>query len=606
MAQLPRPGDSHGNLLWKIAENTFAGGGGGGSSIGSLVLGSTPDRVLQTGPLGQLESGAVTTTELGFLAGATSNIQVQIDALSGGGIVGIESLADATAMWITADEEIGIGTSSPDALFEIQARTPIAGTGTISSSSITVTGSGTAFLTELNVGDSIIANGQTVVVRSVDSDTSLTTANSFSPSLPASTAFTYQLQLQRWSDASGNRLSMVDSQGRISVGAARFASFISVIQDAILNPAEIIRGIVSSLSINATTAANSLPHFGGQFSLFIGNDNTQNWTSSTGIVGLDVGVGTSFDGAVGTITNVVAIAAQLGHFSPGATITNSYLFKENTPGTLGVSTNFAGIALRDRTNATNNTNLLIGTTTIPAGNFSIYNSSAHANYFQGSFGIGTSAPDGTLHVFSGSAGVVTAVTAASQLVVEHSTHAGISILTPNNVNGHIVFGDPDDNVIGQIIYTHSLDAFTFVAGGVSAFQVWATQVSPGVDNAISLGAAGARWTEVFAVASLINTSDAREKHAIDNISGEFARYLVDKITPRSYAWNSEAQRGTHYGFVAQEIEAVINSRGLVANEFAPLHYDHENDRYGLREAELLPFLWRVVQDLSKRVAAIET
>ena len=78
----------------------------------------------------------------------------------------------------------------------------------------------------------------------------------------------------------------------------------------------------------------------------------------------------------------------------------------------------------------------------------------------GNVGIGTSSPDEKLHVFAGSAGTVTASTNAD-LVVENSANTGLNILTPNNQNGQILFGDPEDNDVGRLQYNHTSDYMAF-------------------------------------------------------------------------------------------------------------------------------------------------
>ena len=60
----------------------------------------------------------------------------------------------------------------------------------------------------------------------------------------------------------------------------------------------------------------------------------------------------------------------------------------------------------------------------------------------GIVGIGTAAPDGKLHVFSASAGSVTAHDLANDLVIENNTHAGLTILTPDAAYGQILFASP--------------------------------------------------------------------------------------------------------------------------------------------------------------------
>ena len=63
------------------------------------------------------------------------------------------------------------------------------GTGTITSSGLTVTGAGTVFLSQVKAGDSILAGNQIQIVTSVTSDTVLTTRVAFSPVIPALSTF---------------------------------------------------------------------------------------------------------------------------------------------------------------------------------------------------------------------------------------------------------------------------------------------------------------------------------------------------------------------------------------------------------------------------------
>ena len=67
----------------------------------------------------------------------------------------------------------------------------MAGTGTISSEDVNITGDSTFFTKELKTGDSITAKGQTRIVDTIDSDTSLSVDTAFDPVLPEGTAFSY-------------------------------------------------------------------------------------------------------------------------------------------------------------------------------------------------------------------------------------------------------------------------------------------------------------------------------------------------------------------------------------------------------------------------------
>ena len=74
----------------------------------------------------------------------------------------------------------------------------------------------------------------------------------------------------------------------------------------------------------------------------------------------------------------------------------------------------------------------------------------------GNVGIGTSAPDGNLHIHNGSAGTITAANSANNLVVENSGAVGMSLLFDdgaNNAYGNIYWGnETDGQADGRISY----------------------------------------------------------------------------------------------------------------------------------------------------------
>jgi len=78
-------------------------------------------------------------------------------------------------------------------------------------------------------------------------------------------------------------------------------------------------------------------------------------------------------------------------------------------------------------------------------------------YTGGDVGIGTTAPDGSLHVMSASAGTITADANADELVIEGSGNAGLTILSANTSQGNIAFGD-DGNAKQGIFGFHQGNA----------------------------------------------------------------------------------------------------------------------------------------------------
>lgn len=72
--------------------------------------------------------------------------------------------------------------------------------------------------------------------------------------------------------------------------------------------------------------------------------------------------------------------------------------------------------------------------------------------------------DGTLHIHTSSAGSVDANVSMNDLVIERSTTCGMSILTANDQNSYIAFGDEDDSYIAGFVYQHASDQMQLFAG----------------------------------------------------------------------------------------------------------------------------------------------
>lgn len=141
-------------------------------------------------------------------------------------------------------------------------------------------------------------------------------------------------------------------------------------------------------------------------------------------------------------------------------------------------------------------------------------------------------------------------------------------------------------------------------------------IRPGADNAESLGTWTFRWSQIYAGAGTINTSDARAKTDIRDIEGAERRVAQRlKSLLRAYRMrDAVSEKGdaarVHFGIVAQEVAEAFDAEGLEPRDYALFCHNEwseqpgilgdegevvephvpAGDRYGIRYDELLCFL----------------
>lgn len=83
----------------------------------------------------------------------------------------------------------------------------------------------------------------------------------------------------------------------------------------------------------------------------------------------------------------------------------------------------------------------------------------------GDVGIGVQAPQGRLHVRTGSAGAFTTNAAHDDIILEGSGNTGINIFSPNTSYQYLAFGDPEGSNTGYVRYYHGGNQMVLRAGG---------------------------------------------------------------------------------------------------------------------------------------------
>jgi len=159
---------------------------------------------------------------------------------------------------------------------------------------------------------------------------------------------------------------------------------------------------------------------------------------------------------------------------------------------------------------------------------------------------------------------------------------------------------------------------TFVVGGTGRWNISSStgHLVPNADATYNLGGPSNRANTIYAATGAINTSDARAKQQVRELTEvERAVAVACKSLLRAFKFNDavevkgEAARW-HFGVIAQDVAAAFEAEGLNANDYGLFCYDEwdaceavldedgnvvsaavdAGDRYGIRYDELLAFI----------------
>ena len=132
-----------------------------------------------------------------------------------------------------------------------------------------------------------------------------------------------------------------------------------------------------------------------------------------------------------------------------------------------------------------------------------------------------------------------------------------------------------------------------------------SNIVPQVDDSRSLGTISRRWDSVFATDGTINTSDAREKTNIQNLT--YGLDEVMKLRPISFSWIARPQCGTKLGLIAQEVESIL-PEVVVNPKRNPSMVESEeegSDRLGMYYSDLIPVLIKSIQEQQMQIKQLQ-
>jgi len=110
--------------------------------------------------------------------------------------------------------------------------------------------------------------------------------------------------------------------------------------------------------------------------------------------------------------------------------------------------------------------------------------------------------------------------------------------------------------------------------GSNVMTPWNISTNSARDNAIDLGHGTARFDDIYATNGSIQTSDANEKQDIAELSDAEQRVAVAaKGLLRKFRWRDAVEaKGdearTHFGIIAQDLQAAFATEGLDAGDYA--------------------------------------
>jgi hypothetical protein len=130
-------------------------------------------------------------------------------------------------------------------------------------------------------------------------------------------------------------------------------------------------------------------------------------------------------------------------------------------------------------------------------------------------------------------------------------------------------------------------------------------IKPNDDGNTYCGTSSQKWAAVYASTGTIQTSDCNKKHDIETLPEKYLDFLKD-LPPYRFKMNENTSDRYHVGYIAQEVETLMEKHGIDSQEFGGFVKGKDedgNDIYMLRYEEFIAIHTAAIQDIYKRLGA---
>jgi len=194
---------------------------------------------------------------------------------------------------------------------------------------------------------------------------------------------------------------------------------------------------------------------------------------------------------------------------------------------------------------------------------------------------------------------------------------------PANAYTGFCWAAPSKPAQAIIAYSMTGDYMDFWTSGATQYRMQSSQFVPLTDNDKALGGSAFRWSTVYAGTGTINTSDAREKQDIEELTeaelrvAQSLKGLFRKFRFKDAVAEKGAGARIHVGVIAQDVKEAFEREGLDGFRYAVLCCDEwaeqpevtdeegkiieprrpAGNRYGIRYDELYAFIFAALANV---------